>query len=327
MLHRLKRIVELIELLKCWFHDTYLTPFIHFRQLRKDIQFTQKKISSAKRLFLVSHFDQDGLADAYFRKLVSSLTTLEDSYVIVISTSEASRIREEQFKEICDRLIVKKNIGKDFGAWKFVVEMLHKTGLDFTQFSSVCFFNDSIYGPFTDVTGFITKIEQIAEPALGGITDSWDIRYHLQSYFFIFNRPALEKSVFLDFWRNRVRYYKSRNRIIGEFEIGLTQQMLRSGLRIVPLCDYRQVRNRALEKGVLANLPFSVATYTSVNPSHFFWDILCEDFGCPFIKVELLKANPAKITNIPVRFDNIVPSEFRPPIVAHLRRVGSNFSV
>ena len=73
-----------------------------------------------------------------------------------------------------------------------------------------------------------------------GITDSWEIRYHLQSYFLIFFPNAIRSRAFQRFW-SRFPTISDKPWLIRNGEVRLTSVLARSKLRLGALCPYCMV--------------------------------------------------------------------------------------
>ncbi len=124
------------------------------------------------------------------------------------------------------------------------------------------------------------------------------------------------------------RKHMLRERMVRDGELAFTRLLLEARLQGYALCPYQQVASRWLAKlpalvQLIANLPgleprtaaeassylpfklkllegldaiaASVVSGTPLNPTIFFWDVLIEDFRFPFIKRELVTANPRSI--------------------------------
>ena len=144
-----------------------------------------------------------------------------------------------------------------------------------------------------------------------GITDSWERRYHLQSFFLLFRRAAVQSPAFAQFW-STVGYVQSKGWIIRKYELGLTRAFEAGGLRCRALFPYRvavaalleAMRNGGLQRH-LDLVPgqkkyiHAIRDYAGrgvpLNGTHYLWDYLIERMGCPFLKRELLRDNPMGI--------------------------------
>jgi lipopolysaccharide biosynthesis protein len=163
--------------------------------------------------------------------------------------------------------------------------------------------NDSVYGPFSDLTELLKTINESNSDAWG-ITDSWQHGYHIQSYFLVFLDGALRSPEFTKFWR-RFPYVNRKSWVIKHGEIGLTQVLTQHKLRVNVLASYWDVVRIMLDKlqnGSKTGLPTVHKDYIAelqaelirgrlMNPSYHFWDTLITEFNCPFIKREAIITN------------------------------------
>jgi lipopolysaccharide biosynthesis protein len=214
--------------------------------------------------------------------------------------------------------VQRANVGMDFGAYKDGIGTLPR--LD--RLEALLLANDSVYGPFHDLGDVIGRMN-LAEADVWGITDSWERRFHLQSYFLLFGRRALSHEAFAQFW-SRVRYVQAKSWVICHYEIGLTQHLVRGGLRCRALFPYRVAATSMLaalrrqaageaftpserRQDFLASVVRAVEYGIPMNSSHFFWDHLIVRMGCPFLKRVLLRENPARIPGL-VSWQEVIQS-------------------
>jgi hypothetical protein len=180
--------------------------------------------------------------------------------------------------------------------------------------------NDSVYGPLAPLDAMLARIDLEAAD-LWGATESWQTRYHLQSFFVIAGRKALTSDAWRQFWA-RVRPVKSKSWVVRRYEVGLTQRLLRAGLRCAAIWPYKNlIRNvdayAMMDRGPAVNglSPVSidpilnmrrthavrirhyVVTRTPLNPTSDLWrQLLLEGF--PFIKRELVRSNPSRVADV-----------------------------
>jgi rhamnosyltransferase len=119
-----------------------------------------------------------------------------------------------------------------------------------------------------------------------GITNSYEIKPHLQSYFIFFNKNIFSDNVFHTFWNNYL-VYKDKRSIIEKYEVGLTDMLVTQGFKYDTFCDAKDV-----------------ASNKKINITHHFWKELVIQQKCPIIKIELLRDNPVQV-NI-VNWQNIL---------------------
>lgn len=169
---------------------------------------------------------------------------------------------------IAQIVMVRQNLGYDFGAWRHAVEVLG--GLK--QAGSVSFTNDSILpvSKGEDVINLMrTRIE--AHPSdLVFLTGNREVRPHSQSYFFTLKSTALARNA-LDIIAS-VPLYRHKDQLIHHAEVYLSDRFCNIGLRTVDLFDLN----------------------VEQNPTIHHWENLL-DQGFPFIKVQLVTAGIVEI--------------------------------
>lgn len=265
----------------------------------------ERTIIGAKRIVVFAHYDRRGRVHDYVHYYLLALRRVGYEIVFVTNSPRLEQQAIAALRPICALIIRRQNRGYDFGAYKDGLSLIGNLG----AFDELILANDSVYGPFHDLASVLARCDGSA--SVWGITDSWSKRYHLQSYFLLFRREALISPHMAEFW-NSVRYVQSKEWVVSRYEIGLTQVLLRSGLRCASLCPYRRA-SAALADAVLTaglldredlpdrHLRYVADTFNAVeygrplNSMHHFWDHLIIKMGCPFIKRELLAHNPARI--------------------------------
>jgi hypothetical protein len=156
------------------------------------------------------------------------------------------------------------------------------------------------------------------------ITDSWQISFHLQSYFLAFGRRAIESGVLGDFM-DTYRYPLLKKHIIAFGEIALTRHFLTRGFSAAAVHSYNGLVSKFHEgfekrleslmtdpvvvaarrwnpsylppeaRSLLKRLS-AIRSGKALNPCHDFWEELV-DSGSPFLKRELLVEDPVGVTD------------------------------
>lgn len=263
----------------------------------------------SRRYAVYASFDRHSLVADYVVAQLEALARIGYRVIVVWASPD---LREAQISSLaphCWKIVHRRNVGHDFGCYKTGLQQIGR--LD--QIESLILMNDSCYGPLFD----LAEVEQTAHEAgadVWGITDCWWKSYHLQSYFLRLNHRAVGSEAFRRFWQTLLPY-QSRNLVVRNGEIRLTQYMTRAGLRTGVLCPYRRVAAKALElilsridgdepglldgeKQYLQRLADEISRGSKLNPMHSFWDVLIVEFACPFVKRNLLRSNPARIRGL-----------------------------
>lgn len=238
-----------------------------------------------KRLCLFAHFDRDNVIDDY---VVHHLARLHDLGCEIVFVSTAEGLSREQLLKIVPhtrRIIVRRNIGYDFGSWKIGMQHVDDIG----RFEKLIIANDSVYGPLQDLSNIFAHME-VKELDFWGITDSLRYRHHLQSYFFVFDRLVMKSKKFQQFWKE-MPFYTTKNAVILRCEVGLTRVLVRAGFRFGAFCSYDELLSDHAESVTKYEAQF--CEDLPADPTRLLWRLLIQQYGCPFIKVALLRDQDA----------------------------------
>jgi hypothetical protein len=288
-----------------------------FRRRRQIIAvWPEGPMNLSPKIVLFMHFDRTGRVRAQIQDYMRQLRDSGRSVVFITNAGFLTPPTMEALKTICAGIIIRKNQGYDFGAWCDGVEHLD---LPRPGTEEIIFANDSVFGPLTPLAPMLERIDY-ARADIWGLTESWQYRYHLQSFFFAFGPTALKSPAFPKFWRG-IKPVPSKLFIIRQYEIGITQQMIRAGLTCAALWPYQSLlegvdyqrledlimqsetdtgkvdpilRNRRLQ---IIRLRDCISRRVPLNPTADLWRQLLLT-GFPFIKRELLRDNPAEVEDL-----------------------------
>ena len=211
---------------------------------------------------------------------------------------------------------------------------MHICGLPSADTRFLLIANDSVYGPLYPL-GPVLQQMNFADAHIWGATDSWEHRFHVQSYFFAFGEVALRHPAFAKFWSS-VKNVQSKWWVVRRYEVGMAQAFIASGLRCKAIWAYMDMIEdiassvaESTEERAMAstndNLPMDIQPphrsnkqynpfvesqqsnsrrildlalrQIPLNPTAHLWQFLLES-GVPFIKRELLRSNPARIAGV-----------------------------
>ena len=264
--------------------------------------------SPGPKVAIFVHFDGQGRVGQHVLHYVASLREAGFSVLFVTNSGKLREDAMMALKPLCAGILIRRNIGYDFGAMREGLEYL---GLPRGDTELVLLVNDSIYGPLAPLEPILARIDLEAAD-LWGATESWQTRYHLQSFFLAAGRAALTSPAWHRFWRG-VRPVKSKDWVIKHYEIGLTQRLLRAGIRCAALWPYQDLVRNVDANPIMDEAPDDpllkmrhihafrlrhyVATRTPLNPSSDLWRQLLLA-GFPFIKRELIRLNPSHVADV-----------------------------
>jgi hypothetical protein len=259
------------------------------------------------------HYDRHGIARDY---VLDYLRALRDCGFAIVFVTNAGRLAPQTrvaLEPLCAAVLVRRNVGYDFGAMR---EAILHLGLPRADTEQVLIANDSVYGPLRPLDDVLARMD-FAQADIWGCTESWQVRFHLQSYFLLFGSRALHHPAWPAFWR-QVRPVQSKEWIIRHYEVGLTQVFLRAGLTAAAIWPYPDLVNR-VDPDVLAmsdaeasapgdpifmlrklharHIRDSAVLRRPLNPTADLWRQLLLA-GFPFVKRELLRSNPTRISDV-----------------------------
>jgi hypothetical protein len=286
------------------------------------------------------HYDQNGEVREHTQLYVQALADQGFSVVFVTNSGHLHDESVRQLQRCCSRILIRENRGYDFGAYRDGILSL---GIELGKFSVLLIANDSVYGPITTLSTFFDRLD-FGLADVWGATDSWQHRYHLQTYLIAFGPKVLSNPAFGEFWRS-VRNVRSKDAAVRHYEIKMTQWFQAVGLRCRAVWDYQAMilsaQILALEESFDSNArPLALAIRqvaeralsaasdrTALNPTNELWLLLLWH-GCPFIKRELLRRNPSRVPGL-FMWHRIVSDrapEFYQMIIDDLKRVASRIA-
>lgn len=292
-----------------YFHTrTFLGKVFGSRDFVRQTWSGDRSIDGAKDVAIFVHFDKKGAVHDYVIEHLRAWGEAGFAVVFVTNCPKFEKRAIERVRPYVTKILHRHNRGYDFGSYRDAIVSLG----DLSRIDRLVLCNDSVYGPFVPLQDVISKCDpEVAD--VWGLTDSWQGRYHLQSYFLLFHKTALESEAFQKRWRHFV-HIDDKDWVVSKHEISLTGEMLQSGLKVRSLWRYsdqidafvRQLDGQPEWRGSGALSDHQKQTIESMlgfaqggvpmNINHFFWDRLLIE-GYPFIKRDLVSANPMNLPN------------------------------
>jgi lipopolysaccharide biosynthesis protein len=225
--------------------------------------------------------------------------------VIFVSTSAMNNSDElDELKSLVDVLIIRINVGYDFGSWA--------TGLMFANYgyglNRLILLNDSVIGPLVPL-GELLSSRTSAENDLWGITANTEILWHVQSYFFCFEKKAIDSKI-LPIFFSKVGVHKHKKSIIVLYEVGMSLLAKKLKLRIGTIISQEDIL-KTLPRHIYRLLGFPDL---KLNPIIRCVDHLIKCHRLPYIKREFIERNPYNVSLYNVRkyiggCDEITPQD------------------
>lgn len=234
------------------------------------------KKAKVKRLVFYAHYDDSDTIQNYVVHALHSLNNISDT-IIFISTSRLSDSELDKIAPYIAKSILLDNVGFDFFMWKQGLLQIN-----YSEYDDIILTNSSIYGPLWDISSVFDKMDKVPCD-FWGLTDNYELEWHLQSYFIVFKRNTHSSQAFRNFW-DSVLPYSNKNQVIRSYEIGLSQWLIGNGLEASVYCSWKQ-----LAKFLLS---LNYAKYNKpINPS-VAHAVEIIKLGVPFLKLEVIRDNP-----------------------------------
>ncbi|HTW28270.1 MAG TPA: rhamnan synthesis F family protein [Acetobacteraceae bacterium] len=266
------------------------------------------RIRLGPKVVVFVHFDRAGAVREYAMIYLRAFAEAGFSIVFVTNSGRLQPAAMSALQQICACVLVRRNVGYDFGAWR---EGFAHLALPRPDTELVVMANDSVYGPLRPLDDLLAQID-FERADVWGLTESWQSRFHLQSYFLAFRPEVLASEAWRRFW-TAVRPAPSKHWIIHRNEIGLTQALIRAGFRVQSVWPYTrllQVVDPELTDGEPSRDPVqqvrrdharrireAMVRQVPMNPTSDLWRQLLLA-GFPFIKRELLRSNPTQVPDV-----------------------------
>lgn len=227
-----------------------------------------------KKLCLFAHFDAKNRIADYVLNYVKSLHEIGSDVIFISTCEKLSEVEVSKILPYCVKVILRKNITLDFGSWCVGLYQIQ----NLADYSTLILANDSVYGPIYPLKEIFSTMSS-KKLSFWGITSTSETKYHIQSYFLVFDKGAVQSEAFTKFWK-AFRFYRCKSMIIEKYEIGLTTWARQFDWTIGAYVEHSQITPR------------------DINPMLFFWDSLIENYRCPFLKTEVLRLNRAQMKTV-----------------------------
>lgn len=177
------------------------------------------------RVAIFASFSADGTIHDYVIYYLKELKKVTDA-IIFIADNPLIKSELNKIKDIVTYAHCERHEEYDFGSYKRGFHYAKTHGfLDKYQELIIC--NDSCYGPvypFSDIFATMDK----KQCDFWGMMPNTDVRYHLQSYFFVFRHTVLKDNTLKNFLKN-VKKEASFWDVVYNYELKLTNVLQQKG--------------------------------------------------------------------------------------------------
>ena len=178
-------------------------------------------------LTILAGYSHQGKLTEVTKRWIQSVRSFSTYLVVVFDQENVDQLEELFVDDIAVVVCCEHHQAYDFGSYKKGLNIADEHNW-LEQISHVLFCNDSVIGPFKDLSHVLE--EMVASPAPGcGLTDSTLYFPHLQSYFLLMQRDVLQLNEVRNFF-DAVVPQPSRHDVIQAYELGFSQLISSLGL-------------------------------------------------------------------------------------------------
>lgn len=270
------------------------------------------------KIAVFAHYDANNRIADYVLYYLRALKTVCNE-IIFVSTSDLNNFEKQKLNGIVKHTINRENIGHDFYSYKVGINAIE----NLKEVEQLILCNDSCFGPLFPLSDIF--VQMTSKPAdFWGMSTNSRPQFHLQSYFLVFKYNVINSEVFNLFW-NGVQTLKSKDQIVFDYEVGLSQQLISAGFStetFLPLIDYQIdcihlfKRKLFIYLKELANPHSRYSWKTLLEPlsridkTISLFDYSITNYRFPFLKKSLFSdrwVNQGKLFDLIIRQTNYVP--------------------
>lgn len=244
---------------------------------------------------VIAHYHPTGKVADHLLNLIEIFSKTTKN--IVFASTNINESCESNVNKNCELLKV-ENIGYDFWSYKNGIDFISKKNLNLDKLIII---NSSILNlqPQKLADAILKEDGFIGIKAL---TISEEHAIHAQSFCLSFEGNEFIKSNDFKEWWGNLTPIANRQEVIDKYEIGMSQFFLKKGYKIKQLFNATDHDKLIALSRAISTKYFNIELNTKdsqvildlnwtkhLNPTHFYWDILIDQFG--FIKIELVKNN------------------------------------
>jgi hypothetical protein len=162
---------------------------------------------------------QKGRIPFYVKNVLNTLNALHVDVVVTVN-DDIGQDQIDWLIQNCSLCILRKNFGRDFGAYKDAIELVN-----LEKYQKLLLVNDSLFY-FSKGLDLVCKNFINSEKDLVVLTENFDKSWHAQTHFMSLSKNVFLSKRFIKFW-DEYRPYNSRPHSIFNGEIKFSQDVLR----------------------------------------------------------------------------------------------------
>ena len=217
-----------VKSLALYFSSPLWMPFYNRRELSSIEVHDGNRILNQNLVLYLIH-QPNGIVES--NRIAIDFLVAQGYEVMIISNGPISLIDIQNLKKSCWKIIVRKNIGYDFGGYRCGLNFL-KTLI--VPINKLMLINDSIWFPIIDHSKFISNLEDAVSDFGGAVyieNEKNIINSIVLSYWMLFNKNIIYKKLFWKFWED---YIPTSNKTLTVKlgERGISRYLINSGVQV-----------------------------------------------------------------------------------------------
>ena len=255
------------------------------------LQLSQRwRENSPDRMVVFHHYDRRGFLPSSWQQALQVLQAA--GWQVVVSSSDLNPEASAQLESVGVQVARRANVGLCLGAYRDLALLHHWTPEASRRLRALVLCNDSnllVQPPealLAQLERWTVEAEAHAQPLLSGLTDSAQTeRYHLQSFLLHANQALLQHPAWFQFWW-QFSLDGSKEELIDEGEVGLSQALLAAGIELRPA--YPLIQGLLADSSMIPELRrHGICIPHDVNQSVYTWNSLLSR-GYPLVKKSVL---------------------------------------
>jgi hypothetical protein len=247
----------------------------------RDIKLYQEYKSNKhfKKLCLVSHFSHNNKIDDYVVYMIQELYRQKYDIAFISTSKHLNAVEIHKISKYLKLFILKKNSGYDFVSWKTALSKIE----NYKKYEQIIHMNDSIFFPLYPLKRMFDTMKR-EKVNFWGLSDSYYLAYHIQSFFWVFDKKIIKSNFYKIFWNNCTDL-KDKGLIIKRYEIAFTSLVLKQKYRV---SSYIKIKNLY---SVIQNQYKNLLPMEAYTAYYTFWDISISECNSMYLKKNILLEN------------------------------------
>jgi len=210
-----------------------------------------------KRITLFAGYDDQRIIDDYVIYYIKKLSEISDVYYL--ADCEMETLQLEKLKSYTISAWAFRHEKYDFGSWQEIIKKIGWSKI--AEYDELILANDSCFGPLFDLNNIFEKQGSV-NTDFWGMTKSYEVKPHLQSFFMVFRKNVFNDSLFQNFF-NGIKIQNSWWDVISNYELKLTELLHEKGFS------------------------YSFVYENKINPTFFYRTMIRN--GIPLVKMKVIK--------------------------------------